>query len=230
VCVCACVCVCVCLLVCVCVCVCVRACSLHWVFRCSPGAPRAQGPYTGCFFLPQPYTGCFFVPQRPLGPRGERPGPCHRQPQRDAFRVDSCIALIRKRTSSININVFCVGKHIFGTETIVFLEENVHVAHNSLHFLPNLYILCQLQSPLSGSCPSACSGGGSAARVECTAIAHGGNPQGGSRLREKKCPRGKVPTQFRARSVQAVAHSSIHEHITPCGARTHDLWLIRPSL
>jgi hypothetical protein len=47
---------------------------------------------------------------------------------------------------------------------------------------------------------------------------------------EQKCPRGKMPTQFQARSVQAVANSSIHKHITTCGARTHDLWLIRPSL
>jgi hypothetical protein len=146
------VCVCVCVLVCVCVCllacvcVCVRACSLHWVFRCSPAAPRAQGPYAGCFFFTQPYTGCFFVPQRPLGPRGERPGPCHRQPQRDAFRMDSCIALIRKRTSSININVFLCGKTYFwhlnhcislgkrtcGSQCIAFPSELVHFVPTSI--------------------------------------------------------------------------------------------------
>jgi hypothetical protein len=52
---------------------------IHWVFLCSPG---------------------------PLGPRGERPRPCHRDAQRDAFRLDYCIASIRKRTSGITINVF----------------------------------------------------------------------------------------------------------------------------
>jgi hypothetical protein len=101
-----------------------------------------------------------------------------------------------------------------GTETNVFRMENIHVAHYSLHFLPNMCMLCQIQSPLIGSCPSACSGGGSAARVECTALAHECNLQAWQPpARDKKCPRGKMPTQFHARSVQAVANSSIHKHI-----------------
>ena len=67
-----------------------------------PGAPRAQGPY----------TGCFFVLQGPLGPRGERPGPRHRQA---TWHRNHCISC---------------GKHICGSQFIVFASEIAHLPQN----------------------------------------------------------------------------------------------------
>ena len=65
--------------------------TLHWGFLCSPGEPYSSSLVRitptcldppGPLGFQGPYTGCFFVPLGPLGPRGERPGPCHREAQR----------------------------------------------------------------------------------------------------------------------------------------------------
>ena len=77
-----------------------------------PGAPKAQGPY----------TRCFFVLQEPLGPRGERPGPCHREA---TWHRNHCISC---------------GKHICGSQFIVFASEIAHLLQNQCKVHPLIFV------------------------------------------------------------------------------------------